>query len=237
MCDGEVIYEDDILTESLPFLMHRNGLRELWFDDKLTYGELTDFFDTFRSYEILKDSYDDLVTLLWDKGFSSIHFWATDDFLWAAVDIPDSMKGILEKTDIIVGEQKNPELDTTPPDDLFNFGELSEVKDALPSQMGDVDHANLLMILVEVVSHSGKDPNKFESYVGFFKTVLDKLLVSQDFTNLFQILSFTKILMRDRRLDSREMKFIQEIIGYLNEPQTIDRLMTSLARFKNFDHE
>jgi hypothetical protein len=44
------------MEESLAFLMHRNGLRELWFDNGLSYKELTVFLKAFRSYEILKGS-------------------------------------------------------------------------------------------------------------------------------------------------------------------------------------
>lgn len=235
--DGEVIYENEDMTESLPFLMHRNGLRELWFDSGLSHKELTDFLRTFRSYEILKDSQEDLVTLLWDKEFSSIHFWATDDFLWAPIEIPEKMKNILEKMEMPIGEQENPEFETPLPRWFFQSGELDEVKEAIPREIEQVDYINLLMTLVEVISHSGKDCKEFELVFDFFKKVLDRLLHLQDFKNLIKILSFTKILISDRRLDSNEMGFIQKVTDYLGEAQSIERLIASLARFKNFNHE
>jgi hypothetical protein len=235
--DGEAIYENEDVTESLPFLMHRNGLRELWFDSGLSYKELTDFLRTFRSYEILKDSQEDLVTLLWDKEFSSIHFWATDDFLWAPIEIPEKMKNILEKMETPMGEQENPEFETPLPRWFFQSGELDEVKEAIPREIEQVDYINLLMTLVEVISNSGKDCKKFELILDFFRKVLDRLLHLQDFKNLIKTLSFTKILISDRRLDSNEMDFIEKITNYLGEPQSIERLMASLARFKSFNHE
>jgi len=234
--DGEVIYENEDMTESLPFLMHRNGLRELWFDDGLKYKELEDFLKTFRSYEILKDSQEDLVTLLWDKEFSSIHFWATDDFLWAPIEIPEKMKNIIEKMEMPMGEQENIELNTLPRW-FFKSGEFDEVKEAIPREIEQVDYTNLLMTLVEVISHSGKDCKTFELVFDFLEKVLDRLLHLQDFKNLIKILSFTKILISDRRLDSNEMEFIQKITNYLGEPGSIERLIASLARFKNFNHE
>ena len=234
--DGEVIYENEDMTGSLPFLIHRNGLRELWFNDGLKYKELEDFLKTFRSYEILKDSQEDLVTLLWDKEFSSIHFWATDDFLWAPIEIPEKMKNIIEKMEMPMGEQENMEFETLPRW-FFKSGELDEVKEAIPQEIEQVDYVNLLMTLVEVISHSGKDRKTFEPIFDFFKKVLDRLLHLQDFKNLIKILSFTKILISDRRLDSNEMEFIQKITDYLGEAQSIERLMASLARFKNFNHE
>ena len=234
--DGEVIYENEDMTESLPFLMHRNGLRELWFDDGLKYKELEDFLKTFRSYEILKDSQEDLVTMLWDKEFSSIHFWATDDFLWAPIEIPEKMKNIIEKMEMPMGEQENIELNTLPRW-FFKSGEFDEVKEAIPREIEQVDYTNLLMTLVEVISHSGKDCKTFELVFDFLEKVLDRLLHLQDFKNLIKILSFTKILISDRRLDSNEMEFIQKITNYLGEPGSIERLIASLARFKNFNHE
>lgn len=87
--------------------MRRKGLTELWFDDGLTHKELTDFLKAFRSYEIIKDSHEDLVTLLWDnKEFSHIHFLATDDLLWAPMEIPENRKNIIEKMDMPMDEQK-----------------------------------------------------------------------------------------------------------------------------------
>ena len=234
--DGEVIYENEDMTDSLPFLMHRNGLREIWFDDGLKYKELEDFLKTFRSYEILKDSQEDLVTLLWDKAFSSIHFWATDDFLWTPIEIPEKMKNIIEKMEMPMGEQENIELNTLPRW-FFKSGEFDEVKEAIPREIEQVDYTNLLMTLVEVISHSGKDHKKFELVFDFLEKILDRLLHLQDFINLIKILSFTKILITDRRLNSNEMEFIQKITNYLGEPGSIERLMASLARFKNFNHE
>lgn len=235
--DGEVIYENEDVGESLPFLMHRNGLRELWFDDGLNYRELRDFLGAFRSYEILKDSQEDLVTLLWDKEFSHIHFWATDDFLWAPIEIPEEMRQVIEKMEMPMGEQKSLESQMALPRWSFKSGELDDVKQAVPQEIEQIDHINLLMTLLEIISHYGKDSKKFEIIYDFFKEVLDRLLLLQDFKNLIKILSFIKILTSDRRLDLNEMNFIQKITNYLGEAESIKRLMASLARFKNFNHE
>ena len=235
--DGEVIYENEDVGESLPFLMHVNGLRELWFDDGHKRKELTDFLGAFRSYEILKDSQEDLVTLLWDKEFSHIHFWATDDFLWAPIEIPEKMKHIIEKMEMPMGEQKNLESQMSLPRWSFKSSELDEVKQAIPQEIEQLDYINLFMTLLEIISHSGKDSKKYEIIVVFFKEVLDKLIILQDFKNLIKILSFNKILISDRRLDSNEMDFIQKITNYLGETESIKRMMASLARFKHFNHE
>lgn len=237
MVDGRVIYENENVTESLPFLMHRNGLRGLWFDEGINYGELVDFLETFRSYEILKDSYEDLVTLLWDKDFSAIQFWATDDFLWAPVEIPQNMKDLAGKMEMPMAEQETMEMETPLPRWFFKPGEMEEAKEKVPQEIEQVDYINLLMILAEMVSNSGKDGRDPSPLVDFFKIVLDKLLLRQDFKNLIKILSFASILIRDRRLDSHEEAFVESIKFYLGEPQSIERLMGSLARFEHFDHE
>jgi hypothetical protein len=235
--DGQVIHRNEDMAESLPFLMYRNGLRELWFEDGLSYRELTGFLKTFRSYEILKDSYEDLVTLLWDAEFPSIHFWATDDFLWDPIEIPKDMKAIVEKMEMPMGQQRDLESDMRLPRWFFKSEELDEIKAAIPREIAQVDYVNLLMVLAEVISQSGTESKTFERVVDFFKGVLDTFVLSQDFKNLIKILSFTRILIRDRRLDSSEMAFIQTITEYLGEPQSIERLTTSTARSRNLDHE
>ncbi len=103
--------------------------------------------------------------------------------------------------------------------------------------MEAADHVNLLMIVLEVIRHSGRDSETFELGIEFFKRGLDRLINLQDFKNLIKILSFTKILLGDQRLEPDEMEFIRRITLYLGEPQSIERLMASLARFKGFDHE
>lgn len=227
--DGEVIYENENMSESLPFLMHRHGLRELWFENGLTDKELTDFLRTFRSYELVKDSHEDLVTLLWDKEFPHIHFWATDDFLWAPVEIPENMKNLIEKMEMPMAEQKTVEPETTPPFWLFKNGELDEFRGKLPQEIEQVDHINLLMILLEVTSRPGEGSKRLDLGVEFFERVLDRLLIVQDLKKLIKILSFTRILLNDRRLNAKEVEFIRRITNHLGEPQSIDRLMASLA--------
>jgi hypothetical protein len=93
------------------------------------------------------------------------------------------------------------------------------------------------MIVAEVVSHSGEDRTKFERVVEFFKRVLDKLLALQDFKDLIKILSFIKMLLKDQRLDPNEKEFVDTIANHLGEAQSVERLMTSLARFEDFDRE
>jgi hypothetical protein len=174
---------------------------------------------------------------LWDKEFSSIHFLATDDFLWTPVEIPQTMKDVAEKMEMPTDRQKHLELDMPLPRWLFKQGELDEIRETIPQQIEEVDYINLLMILAEVVSHSEKVSTNGEPVVDFFKVVLDSLLIQQDLKNLIKILSFTKILVRDRRLDAREKEFIQKITDYLGEPQSIKRLMGSLARLGYFEAE
>jgi HEAT repeat protein len=233
--EGEEIYRNDSMTESLPFLMHRNGLRELWFEEGLSYRELTDLLMTFRSYEILKDSYEDLVTLLWDKEFSSIHFLATDDFLWDPVEIPTNAKNVTERMEMPMGEQKQVEYDMTRPRWLFRSGELNDLRKEIPQEIEGVDYINLVTTLAEMISHSGEDRERFERIVGFLRVVLDRLLVLRDFNNLIKILSFSRILLDDRRLDAGEEEFIQLITDYLSESQSIERLVASLERSEDFE--
>jgi hypothetical protein len=233
--DGEVIYENENMDESLPFLMHRNGLRELWFDDGLTHEEINDFLKAFRSYEIIKDSHEDLVTLLWDKEFSHIHFLATDDFLWGPIEIPENMKNIIEKMELPMSEQKNIAVEMKTPFWLFESGELDEIKE-IPQEIGEVDYINLLMIVLEVIGRFEKDSEGFELGVAFFRRVLDRLINLSDLKNLIKVLSFTRILLRDPRLDSSEGEFIGRITDHLGEAQSIERLMIMLARVKGFDH-
>jgi len=225
------------MAESLPFLMHGNGLRELWFDDGLGYPELLDFLKTFRSYEILKEGHEDLVTLLWDREFPHIHFSATDDFLWASIDIPEDMKGIVEKMEMDTAEQKTVESEPTTPFWFFENGDLDEISDKVLREIQQVDYINLLMILLEVARCPREGPKMFELAVTFFSRVLDGLLYSQELKRLIKILSVTRILLRDLRLDPKEVEFIRRITDHLGEPQSTERLMASLARFKDLDQE
>jgi hypothetical protein len=237
MIDGEIIHQNENMDESLPFLLYRHGFRELSFDVGLSYKELEDFLGTFRSYEILKDSHEDLVTLLWDKEFSHIHFWASDDFLWGPVEIPEKMKNIIEKTQLPVGKQENAEIEMEGPFCLLPPGELDEIKAKIPQEMQQVEHLNVLMILLEVVGNFDKDSKTFERAAEFFERVLEGLLHLRSLKSLTKILCLTKTLLRDPRLNPKELEFVRRITHYFGDPSNIERLMRSLVRSNSFAYE
>jgi hypothetical protein len=147
------------------------------------------------------------------------------------------MEAINDKEEMPTEEQKTIGFEMPLPRWLFKSDELDQVKHAIPQEIEQIDYINLLMIVAEVVSHSGEDRTKFERVLEFFKRVLDKLLALQDFKDLIKILSFIKMLLKDQRLDPNEKEFVDTITNHLGEAQSVERLMTSLARFEDFDRE
>ncbi|MFN2382956.1 MAG: hypothetical protein ABR559_01675, partial [Gemmatimonadota bacterium] len=71
--DGAVIYSQEGTKESLAFLLHREGLRQLVLHPGLEPGELTVFLDRIGA-AALAATETDLVAQLWEERFVHIRF-------------------------------------------------------------------------------------------------------------------------------------------------------------------
>jgi hypothetical protein len=78
-CDDAVVYESTDRTDSLAFLLYRDGIRRLSFSRGLELEELRTFLQCLNRVALLTNDQDDLVTLLWEQDFHSIRYLAIEE--------------------------------------------------------------------------------------------------------------------------------------------------------------
>jgi hypothetical protein len=91
---GEEVYRNANRTESLSFLLFRDGVREVTLKKGLEGDELEGFLEVLHRARHARGDADDLVTLLWDQDFRFLEYGVID-FLSEGVAVPDKGDGNL----------------------------------------------------------------------------------------------------------------------------------------------
>lgn len=78
---GETVFQDEEKKRSLPFLLFKDGMRELIFYKGLDEKEIQDFLKVIKEGSELPPEDSDLVNSLWEKDFAHIRYFALDEFL------------------------------------------------------------------------------------------------------------------------------------------------------------
>jgi hypothetical protein len=92
---GEEVYRNDQRSESLAFLLYRDGVREFTPMVGIEETELEDLLDALHRAKHARGDADDLVTLLWDQEFHCLRYEVVD-LLGDGVEVPDPGAGVLE---------------------------------------------------------------------------------------------------------------------------------------------
>ncbi len=77
----ETLHEDGEKKKSFPFLLYKDGMRELSFHEGLDLEEIGEFLETVKKNADLPEEESDIIQSLWEKDFSHIHYFALDEFL------------------------------------------------------------------------------------------------------------------------------------------------------------
>lgn len=101
---NEIIFSDDEINRSLPYLFFKDGMKILYFHKNLTEGEFQDFIEIVHENSLLPPIESDVVFSLWEKDFAHISFYATDEFLETKISSVTKPKSYsLDKNDLITG--------------------------------------------------------------------------------------------------------------------------------------
>jgi len=91
--DGHVAHTASELKSSVPFLLYRDGIRELLFVEGVEEWEILSLIEILTHCDKADHLEDDLVTLLWEKELVHIEYLAVDDFLDTAKEaIPENIE-------------------------------------------------------------------------------------------------------------------------------------------------
>jgi len=104
LMDETVIYTDQQINHSLPFLFYKDGMARLFFDNGLDKTELLDFLEIVKEQSELPAEKSDIVSAMWEKDFPNIRYLAPDDFLETKIGIEQEVKEYsVNKDDLFSG--------------------------------------------------------------------------------------------------------------------------------------
>ena len=89
---GEEVYRSTSRTDSLAFLLHKDGIRDFSFKKGLDEHELTDLLQVLNRARDLRPDGDDLLTVLWEKDLQYFSY-SYVDLLAEGLDLPTAGEG------------------------------------------------------------------------------------------------------------------------------------------------
>jgi len=236
---GNPVYENTDMKESLAFLLYKDGVREIRFFKGLEDQEISDFLDVLRKNEQASRLEDDIVTLLWERDFVHISYYATDEFMESnAVHVPvnyEEFQTGLEFSPGIEGEtvttspQESAEAEKVLPlGEMFpeptgdqreafarHFQLTSEevgLIDRLVNQEADIDFVSTLVeSLMEILFHLGEDLEPYENMVTFFDRALEFLVLKGEFKAASEILRNLREILDSMALKDNQIYAINRI--------------------------
>jgi hypothetical protein len=259
--EGKPIYENTDMKESLAFLLYKDGVREIRFLGGLEDGEVSDFLDVLRKNDQISRLEDDVVTLLWQKDFAHITYFATDEFMESNA-VPASYE------EIQAGLEFSPEAQeatASPADqesedavtllapleklsepirdqrDTFarQFQPTPEEVDVINRQIdreSDVSFVSTLVNnLIEILLHLGEDLEPYENMVTFFDRALEFLVLKGEFKTAGQILKTLREILDSMALKDNQIYAINRIFECIGSPRMIELAAQALEHEGFFD--
>jgi len=251
--DGEVVYLERDRERSLAFRLFRDGVRQISLQPEVAWEELLRLLEILSiRYTGIRQSEDDIVTLLWKAGFKHIGIVAVEGF------VPDEER---PEGDLLAGEQpkkkrKKRRSGTThidaPPDfdlPLPVFEEQGSLvwrdipEERLAELAQESDSRNLPILTVQLVGHmlaiaaDITDPTDLDDVLPLVNEVRDFLLSEgqlDHLTDLVRVVQHHRLIDEDRMdgelakfADSRALRRILQSVGKASEvvpPELVELL-------------
>jgi HEAT repeat protein len=84
---GEVVFKEEHLAKSLPYLFHKDGMQKFAILKGIDKYELRELLDVIRRTSLLPLDESDIVTSIWEKDLSNVRIFAPDEYLLAKIDV------------------------------------------------------------------------------------------------------------------------------------------------------
>jgi len=256
--DGKPIYENTEMRESLAFLLYKDGVRDIRFFKGLDDQEISDFLDVLQRGEQASRLEDDIVTLLWQKEFAHISYYATDEFMDSnAVPVNyDEYQAGLEFSP--TAEEPASDQESTEEEMLLSLAETlpESVRDQretfaehfqptteeagqinqLINHEADIKFVSTLVDnLIEILLHLGEDLEPYENMVTFFDRALEFLVLKGEFKTAGEILKTLREILDAMALKDNQIYAINRIFEGAGSPRIIELTTETLKHEGFFD--
>ena len=243
-CEGSVVLESADRTDSLAFLLYRDGIRLLSFSPGLELEELQSFLRCLNRVSILTNDQDDLVTLLWEQDFHSIRYFAIEelarhesfprlsDQLASAGDLPAGPPAERVTLDL-----KQP-VSTVPVEACrLESGEIETLQKELSIEERAPFRQLVSELALELILLEDGDAAQNE-IVSQIVEVADRLIADGDIAELIGVHEHVEgLTVMILPQEQPAQKLTSELTRALAEPERFDRLMERVETIHNVKPE
>ena len=246
--NGQPVYENSNPLESLSFKLYVDGVRELSFYDGLEIDEITDFLEIIGRKHDPDNPDDDIVTLLWDRGFTHIVYLGADDFIQETVNEPSAPDAITFQHMIQKEVPPTPLMAVDTESVLqkslgIHLGEggLKAIFDLTEEEVAQLKYEekreeektppSLLLEILKEILRVEKDDKSFAELVNISDGLLETFIAQGDLLHAIRILElYGELASQAQGLPGTHLERLNKSFEKISEPQQIKALGETLTQ-------
>lgn len=234
-----VINEPDKTTDALPWVLYKDGIRELRLLRDVEQQELVTLIDILTRVRKASPDEDDLLTLLWEQEFAFVRYRYVDVALEGVTPLDASD---LARQERLVDPQQlqEPAQETVLPAGVVNLDdfdatlyflderEVEYLKDSVASEYASDLRGNVVAILLDVYEVQA-DPAIRDEIVGVLDNLLVHLLTVGQLRTVALLLREVSVAAnRARDLTPAQRETLLTLPNRMSEPEALSQLLQSL---------
>lgn len=237
---GEVVYQDDNVHKSLPYLFFKDGIQTLRFQADITEKELGEFLDIVREASLGANDEVDIALALWEREFQSIEYVVPDDFLESKIPIrtkkpfdfdvdssllysgridlkPDDREDIDKRSRAIAAKEKSEMLDLAQLITSFDERDRGTIKALLSDERSVPVEQEFIEALCEILTLEER-PNAYTGILGFVESYLGELTQQGKFIHAERLLNRLEELLSQVRVSAPpKVQMLTRLLGQVRE--------------------
>ncbi|TVP57316.1 MAG: HEAT repeat domain-containing protein [Gemmatimonadales bacterium] len=240
---GEEVYRNSNRSDSLAFLLFRDGVRDIKFRRGLETEELEPFLEVLHRARHAQGDADDLVTLLWDRDFRHFEYEVVD-LLAEGIPLPEitptednDFRGILDSEGVFGEEDEDAAADAPPPSvktQDFNptLYALDPAERQLLAEMIRDEHdrplrRDVLYALFDRLEEAGR-PDRQAEIAEILRSLLPSFLSRGRIPSAALILDELGKLQERDLLSPDAQEVVRALLDDLAQPEVVSELVKAL---------
>ncbi len=247
---GEEVYRSTSHSDSLAFLLHKDGIREFTLLEGLEEKELTTLLKVLNRARDLRPEGDDLLTVLWEKDLRYFRYQYVD-VLAEGVDLPEAGEGSPGRFQQVLreelgdgaegeeGEDSREEDGSSGPSQIstedFNPTlysldphEMARVEKEIRMEMDRDLRGDVLAALFDRVEEP-RFPERQQEILEIFRTLLPNFLSRGALSSAGMVLEeIARLLAAKDALKEEHRVYARQILNEVSAPSTLEELVRAL---------
>lgn len=246
-CDGQLVYAEPKKSDSIAWLLHKDGVRAMQMTPGVEEGEIVRFLEVVNRVRTLPpEGEDDLLTLLWEEEFQHLQYETTEvgdedgkplegsgvgpDGLPPAAEVRAEVHRQLAAASgqsaqqFVSADDFDSSLYELEPD------ELEYLNRELEREYDQDLRTNVLAILCDIYEFQS-DPERRSEVLNILGSFVHRLLAAGDYDSVVYLLRETQaIRKRGTDLTEEQAKALDQLPGRMSEPAVFGQLLTALEQ-------